>query len=80
MPLALSVPIINKIYNRTKVGERLKLKPALRKTMTSPHSEIVWNRSKVPENTSTNCVLSGRFESQSNLSEGCHCGFVQGVW
>ena len=29
MPLALSVPIINKIYHRTKAGERLKLKPSL---------------------------------------------------
>ena len=47
MPLALSVPIINKIYNRTKAGEGLKLKPvsklcepALRITMTSPRSVV----------------------------------------
>ena len=44
-PLALSVPISNKIYHRTKVGQCLKLKPvsklyepALRTTMTSPQS------------------------------------------
>ena len=28
-PLALSVPIINKIYHRTKAGERLKAVPKL---------------------------------------------------
>ena len=46
--IALSLPIINKIYHWTKAGERLKLKPVsklceptLRTTLTSPQSAII---------------------------------------
>ena len=83
--LALSVPIINKIYHRTKAGERLKLKavsklcePAPLTTTTSPQSQMSQILKKLSQNVSICLKMTQKARKNKVISDGRTNGLTDG--